>query len=99
MDGDEGGGAVGKMQGLVVPIEIVLLSAATAPLPPAKPQQSPLVRYFGPGRANERPAPAARVCDHGYGAEPHPGRLSAPILIFRFPTAATPRAPAPSPPW
>src|SRR5262249_5451926 len=47
----------------------------------------------------QRPASAAHVCDHGYGAEPHPGRLSTPILIFRFPTAATPHAPAPSPPW
>jgi hypothetical protein len=55
VDGDEGGGAVGKMQGLVTTIETVGLFAATAPLPPAKPQRSPLVRYFGPRRATSAP--------------------------------------------
>ena len=80
MDGDEGGGAVGKMQGLVVTIEIVLLSAATAPLPPAKPQQSPLVRYFGPGRATsappQRPACATTATAPSRTLDGYPPRFS-----------------------
>ena len=45
------------------------------------------MRYFRLAEQRQRPALAARVCDHGYGAEPHPGRLRAAILIFRCPTA------------
>jgi hypothetical protein len=67
VDGDEGGGAVGKMQGLVITVETVGLFIAIALLPPAKPQRSPLVRYFAPGapRPGQRTGGPAMVFSAG----------------------------------